>query len=216
MAAGIAHESRNALQRIQACLSILMLRLKDQPDNLELLGRIQKAQDDLLHLFEDVRSYTAAPQLQRDWCDLRQIWREAWCDLTSLPQWSSAELDEDIAGIDPFCQADRFRLKQVFRNVLENAVSSGASPVRVVIQSREAVLNGQEAICLHLRDNGPGIPAEARPRLFEPFFSTKMHGTGLGLAICRRIVEAHEGQIGLGDDSISGTEIIITLPRRRP
>jgi PAS domain S-box-containing protein len=64
MAAGLAHESRNALQRSQACLSLLGLRLQGQPESLELLGRIEKAQDDLRRLFDDVR----ARRTQSDAC----------------------------------------------------------------------------------------------------------------------------------------------------
>lgn len=214
MAAGLAHEGRNALQRIQACLSLLTLRLQGQPESLDLLGRIQNAQDDLQHLFDDVRSYAVAPRLQRHWHDLRQIWREAWNELADLPQWPTAELREEIGGVDSYCQVDPFYLKHVFRNLLENALSCGANPVRVVIQCRQTAFIADDVICLCLRDNGPGIPEQARPRLFEPFRTTKAHGTGLGLAICKRIVEAHGGQIEVNGNCDPGAEIILTLPRR--
>jgi PAS domain S-box-containing protein len=214
MAAGLAHEGRNALQRIQACLSLLTLRLQGQPENLELLGRIQKAQDDLQHLFEDVRSYAAAPKLQRGWHDLRQIWREAWNELSNLPAWSGTELKEDIDESEPSCRVDPFYIKHVLRNLLENALMCGANPVRIVIQCQPASLGEREALCLRLRDNGPGFPAEMRSRVFEPFFTTKAHGTGLGLAICKRIVEAHGGQIEANGAYAAGAEIVIVLPRR--
>jgi PAS domain S-box-containing protein len=214
MAAGVAHESRNALQRSQACLALLSLRLRNQPECLELLGRIEKAQDDLQRLFEDVRTYAAAPRLQRRCYNLSESWREAWNNLAGLPQWPSAELCEDIDNVDLFCEADSFSMRQVFRNLLENALSSGASPPRVTIRCRPAPRGAAEALCIRLRDNGPGISAQARPRLFEPFFTTKMRGTGLGLAICKRIIEAHGGCIHVQDDSLPGTEMVILLPRR--
>ncbi len=214
--AGLAHESRNALQRIQACLALLDLRLQGQPENLELLGRIGKAQDDLQRLFDDVRNYAVEPRLQPRLCDLRAVWREAWNDLADRPEAPSAELSEDIDNVDLFCWADPFQLKQVFRNLLENALASGASPVRIVVHCRPASLGTEEAICLRLRDNGPGIPAEARRKLFEPFFTTKMRGTGLGLAICRRIIEAHGGRIAVSGDFVGGAEMVLTLPRRTP
>jgi PAS domain S-box-containing protein len=221
MAAGMAHEGRNALQRTQAALSLLTLRLKDQPECLDLLGRMQKAQDDLQRLFEDVRNYAIAPRLQRRWHDLQQIWREAWEELAGLPEWQSAALREDIDNVDPICQVDCFYLKHVFRNLLENALSCGAKPVRVVIRCQPAVLGTGEAVRLCLRDNGPGIPAEARARLFEPFCTTKARGTGLGLAICKRIIEAHGGRIEASacppvrqGNGSTGAEMVITLPRR--
>jgi PAS domain S-box-containing protein len=214
VSAGLAHEARNALQRIQACVSLLTIRLNDQPENMELLGRIQKAQDDLQRLFEDVRTYAVASRLQPHWSDLRQCWREAWNDLASLRP--TAELREDIAGVNPFCAVDPFYLKQVFRNLLENALSSGADPVRILIQCLPAKLGEEDAICIRLRDNGPGIPEEVRPQLFEPFFTTKLRGTGLGLAICKRIIDAHGGRIEASNEAVSGAELVITLPRRAP
>jgi PAS domain S-box-containing protein len=214
MATGLAHESRNALQRSQACLSILMLRLKNDPEILELLSRVQKAQDDLQHLFEDVRSYAAYLPLQRQLCNLSQIWREAWENLRAASGQPPADLSEDIEGVDLFCFADPFYLRQVFRNLLENALISGADPVRIVLRCRPAWLGKRDAIQVSVRDNGPGFPPAQRQRLFEPFFTTKLKGTGLGLAICRRIVETHGGRIEAGQDRGAGAEILITLPRR--
>jgi len=170
MAAGLGHESRNALQRSQACLALLNLRLQDRPECLELLGRMETAQDDLRRLFEDVRAYALAPRLQRRCCNLRESWREAWENLAGLPQWSSAELREDIDNVDLFCEADPFYLRQVFRNLLENALSSGASPVRIVLRCRPVAEGRSKSLCIRLSDNGPGIPAEAQQRLFEPVF----------------------------------------------
>jgi signal transduction histidine kinase len=64
-----------------------------------------------------------------------------------------------------------------------------------------------------VRDNGPGLTAEQRQRIFEPFFTTKTKGPGLGMAIAQRIVEAHGGQIAVGENSGPGAEILLLLPR---
>jgi signal transduction histidine kinase len=64
-----------------------------------------------------------------------------------------------------------------------------------------------------VRDNGPGLNAEQRQRIFDPFFTTKTKGTGLGMAIAKRIVEAHGGEIAVGEGTARGAEILITLPR---
>src|SRR5262249_58461376 len=84
MVAGLAHESRNALQRSQACLSLLELRLRDQPEALDLLGRLQQAQDDLHRLYEGVRHYAAPIRLDRRVCDLARAWRESRADVPPL------------------------------------------------------------------------------------------------------------------------------------
>jgi signal transduction histidine kinase len=208
VAAGLAHEGRNALQRIQACLSMLALRESDKPEALDLIDRAQKAQDDLHHLFEDVRSYSATVQPQRVAADLGAAWREAWADVSSV-HGRGGRLEEDVGGADLTCEFDPYQIKRVFRNLFENSLATGADRVRVAVRFPPAALE------VSVRDNGPGFPPEARPRLFEPFFTTKLRGTGLGLAISRRVVEAHGGRIEVGADG-PGAEVRITLPRRAP
>ncbi len=213
MVTGLAHESRNALQRSQACLEMLTLSVRDRPDAIGLIDRIQKAQDHLHTLYEDVRGYAAPIKLDRVACDLRQVWREAWIHLDSARTRKDASLAEAVDGVNLRCLADPFRLGQVFRNILDNALAAGAPPVTVEVRAREVVINGRPAVRIAFRDNGPGIPPEVRPRVFDPFYTTKARGTGLGMPIARRIVEAHGGRISLGDGDAPGATVIITVPR---
>ncbi len=112
MCAGLAHESRNALQRSQACLEMLALKLVDRPDTLGLIGRIQQAQDDLHRLYEDVREYTAPIKLVLRDCDLAEIWRRAWTHLEPLREGKQAILQEPYGRLNLSCQVDPFRLEQ--------------------------------------------------------------------------------------------------------
>ena len=212
MVAGLAHESRNALQRGQACLEMLALRLKDRPEALDLLAGIQQAQDDLHRLYEEVRGYAAPIRLDRRATCLRQALHEAWDRLTPMRQGREARLRESCAT-EPVCEADHFRLVQVFRNVLDNALAAGCAPVEIGVDWSAADLDGRAAVRVAVRDNGPGLTGEQRRNLFEPFYTTKTQGTGLGLAIARRIVEAHGGRIEAGPDGGPGATILITLPR---
>jgi PAS domain S-box-containing protein len=216
MVTGLAHESRNALQRSQACLEMLALAVRDRPQALDLINRIQKAQDHLHTLYEDVRSYAAPIKLDRAPCDLRQIWREAWNHLEPAPAENQAALVEATDGLDLRCVADPFRLEQVFRNILDNSLAAGSPPVQIEIGAREVPLLGQPAIRIAFRDNGPGIPPDRRARVFDPFYTTKARGTGLGMPIARRIVEAHGGRIAIGDGDGPGATFLITLPRGSP
>jgi PAS domain S-box-containing protein len=216
MVTGLAHESRNALQRSQACLEMLTLVVRDQPQALDLIDRIQKAQDHLHHLFQDVRSYAAPIRLERTWCDLRSVWRDAWGQLESTCNDKQAILREFSNGVDLHCAADPFRMEQVFRNILDNALAAGTVPVVVDISAESATLEGRPALAIGVRDNGPGIGVEQRPKVFEPFFTTKAKGTGLGLAIARRIVEAHGGRITLADGEEPGAVFLVTLPKGSP
>jgi PAS domain S-box-containing protein len=215
MCAGLAHESRNALQRSQACLEMLALKLEDRPDSLNLIGRIQQAQDDLHRLYEDVREYAAPIKLGISRCDLAETWRRAWHQLEPLHAARQATLHEATGGMDLFCEADPFRLEQVFRNILDNALAACTGRPEITVCTAPSCLDGCEAIRLAIRDNGPGLSAEQRARMFQSFYTTKTRGTGLGLAIVKRIIEAHGGRVGLGETRWKGAEIILTLPRQQ-
>jgi PAS domain S-box-containing protein len=215
MCAGLAHESRNALQRSQACLEMLALKLVDRPDTLGLIGRVQQAQDDLHRLYEDVREYTAPIKLVLRDCDLAEIWRRAWTHLEPLREGKQAILHEPYGGLNLSCQVDPFRLEQVFRNILDNALTSRDDGVEIAITGSAASLDGRAAICLAIRDNGPGLTPEQHDKIFESFYTTKTRGTGLGMAIVKRIIEAHGGRVGVGKSGARGAEIILTLPRQQ-
>jgi PAS domain S-box-containing protein len=209
MVSGLAHESRNALQRSAACLELINLACADRPEVLNLVARVQQAQADLHTLLEEVRAYAAPIRLALSWCHLPQIWREAWADLHLLRQGRKTELREELDNAHLDCPVSPFHLKQVFRNLLENSLAAGAD--RVVVTTR--LTDGDPAtLQIALRDNGPGVAAKDQACIFEPFFTTKVRGTGLGLAICRRILEAHGGQITLNADTGSGAEFILELP----
>lgn len=214
--AGLAHESRNALQRSQACLSLLALRLADRPADLDLVTRTQRAQDDLSRLYEGVLHYARPVHLTRAPCDLPVVWREAWADLGAAGDWSAAELAEEMADGNAVVAGDPFHLKRVFRNLFENARAAVPGPVRVTVRCEPTRLDDRLAVRVRVRDNGPGFPAATRDRLFTAFFTTKTHGTGLGLALCKRVVEEHGGRIAAGTGSEPGAEIILTLPKDSP
>jgi two-component system CheB/CheR fusion protein len=213
--AALTHESGNALQRAQTYLERLRWKLQDLPEALALLDEFQKAQDDLLHLYEDVRGYAAPINLSLSLCDLGKVWREAWAQLLDLYPGREALVREEAGGCDLVCTADAFRLGQVFRNLFDNALAASPDPVVVTVSCTDETLGGLAALRLAVRDNGPGLNPEQKQRMFEPFYTTKTRGTGLGLAIARRILEAHGGQIAVGEAPGPGAEMVFILPRRR-
>jgi signal transduction histidine kinase len=215
MMTGLAHESGNALARSQACLEMLMFEVEDRPEALDLISRIQKAQNHLRQLYEEVRGYAAPLLLERERWDVSRIWRQAWEHLAIQRRGKNAALEEKHEGIELSCLVDHFRLEQVFRNILDNALAACAEPVRIRITCAETTLDDRPAFRIGVRDNGPGLTADQRRRIFEPFFTTKAKGTGLGMAIAKRIVEAHGGRIAVGTPA-TGAEIIVTLPREIP
>jgi len=214
MITGLAHESRNALQRIQSCSEMLELEVEENDEAIRLLHRLQSAQNDLRRLLDEVRNFAAPIQLERSTCDLANTWREAWNLLETVWRDRDATLEEALECVDLQIFADRYRLVRLFRNLLENSLAACRDPVRIGIRCREVTHNKRPAIEIAIADNGPGLSPDARQNVFEPFFTTKTKGTGLGMAIARQIVDAHGGRISLGKAD-QGAEFIIKLPRNQ-
>ncbi len=212
MMTGLVHESRNALQRSEACLEMLGLNLQGQQDSLDLIARVQKAQKKLYELFEEVRNYAAPIKLQRAEHNLRDILEETWDNLVWARQGRNVSFKLPKSGTSPRCSVDANRLDQVFRNIFENSLAACADPVRIEITWKPTTLDGRSAWQLSIADNGPGMTSEQRQKIFEPFFTTKPTGTGLGMAISKRIIDEHNGLIAVSELRAEGTEIVITLP----
>jgi PAS domain S-box-containing protein len=213
MMTGLAHESRNALQRIQANAEMLELEVEQNEDAVELVRRIQNAQEHLHKLFDEVRGYAAPVKLDLLRCRLSETWREAWEILARQRAQRRAQLTEYVSAADIGIEVDRFRMVQVFRNLLENSLAACDDPVEIEIDVSETQFGQRRALRIVVRDNGPGIPSGVRERIFQPFFTTKAKGTGLGMSIAQRIVEAHGGTIGLANEVSKGAAVEITLPR---
>lgn len=213
MVTGLAHESRNALQRSQAGLELLQDELQDQPEALEIVESIRRAQRHLHHLYEEVRSYAAPIAIRREKCSLDRIWRETWSHLEVARSGKSLTLKEVTDSADFECFADPMALEQVFRNILENAIFVSQPGDEIEIHAGASNFAGRDSLYIRIRDHGPGLNQEQAARIFEPFFTTKTQGTGLGMAIVKRIIEAHGGQISVADRRGPGAEIVIQIPR---
>jgi two-component system, LuxR family, sensor kinase FixL len=213
MVTGLAHESRNALQRARACLDMLSLDLEDQPRHVELMQRIESALVELQRLYQEVRAYASPISLALGDCNLADVWRKSWQDLVQTGDVRSISLVEEDLEDDTTCSVDHYRIEQVFRNVLENAVA--ASPPEGVVRlcCCPAELEGRPALRVSITDQGPGLTAEQATHVFEPFYTTKHKGTGLGLAICERIIHAHGGEIRIHSTPGHGATVEILIPR---
>jgi signal transduction histidine kinase len=112
-------------------------------------------------------------------------------------------------GLPPI-QADAHQLQQVVLNLLTNAVD--AMPLGGSLRVSTDHVEGMA--CLRVADSGPGIPAEDRDRIFEPFYTTKDRsgGTGLGLAVCRQIVGTHRGTVSVTETPGGGATFEVCLP----
>ncbi|APZ90988.1 PAS domain S-box protein [Fuerstiella marisgermanici] len=212
---GLAHESRNALQRSQACLDMLTLDLEGQPEQLELTNRIRRAMDDLHRHYEEVRNYAAPINLEWRRTDIRNLIQQTWQHLESVRSEHRCEIVVPDGAEDSTCDVDSHRLEQVFRNIMENALAACPDAGRLTVSCIEVTEAHQPCLRIAFQDSGPGFTAESAENVFVPFFSTRQKGTGLGMAICKRIVEAHNGRIEVGNHADGGGEVVVVLPRKR-
>jgi PAS domain S-box-containing protein len=211
---GLAHESRNALQRLQNAVELLQEDLRGQPQALSDLAKIERAGHDIHNLLEEVRAYAAPVNLHLEPASLPRIWRRAWRSIEHRLEGANVTFqDASRCGEDSEqtrVRIDCRRMEQVFRNLFENALDAAEGPLHLTVSCRST----PDSIEVTIADDGPGVSETFRGKLFNAFASTKPTGTGLGLAICRRTVEAHGGQLQL-ESSEAGATFVIKLPKSR-
>ncbi len=218
--AGIAHESRNSLQKIQASADMLEMDLSDNSEAMGEVRRIGEATANLRALLDEVRDYAAPITLERTRVALSQVWRQAWQDVcrSHAANGRSDEpiFDQDTNGVEAECYVDSFRIQQVFRNLFENAIAASQNRPHVTVHCANSVIDGAETVEIAIRDRGTGFAEDQRDKVFEAFFTSKPTGTGLGMAIVKRIIEEHGGRVAIGRNCDPGAEVIITLPKKPP
>jgi signal transduction histidine kinase len=210
MVSGIAHESRNFLQKISAAVESLQSQGTWDPDDSADLASIRRGCDGLTRLLNDLREYAAPIKLDRCRSDLTKVWRSAWKSLAHQHDEKDATLIERLDSESIWLSIDHFRMEQVFRNLFENSLAACTVPARITVRCENDSPNGM--IRITVSDNGPGLKTPQPSSVFEPFFTTKTQGTGLGLSIVRRIIEAHGGVITARNIPKEGASFELELP----
>jgi signal transduction histidine kinase len=220
MAAGIAHEVRNPLTSLRGCAQELAeMAVETGNRDAEGLARIMVTEADRLgRIVEDFLALSRLRTPEREPTELAPMVEELRTMTTrrrDLPDGLQTEfIVEDGCGT---VLADGGQLRQVFSNLINNAldalrqVTSPRLAVRVRPIDADSSL-GTSGVEISVSDNGCGIPADLRERVFTPFFSTKAQGTGLGLSLVQRIVREHEGLLSLTSEVGAGTNVAILLP----
>jgi len=120
----------------------------------------------------------------------------------------SVEVHRDLDASLPTIRADADHLQQVFVNLITNAVQAMPEGGVLSVRTRK---DGADVV-IWVADTGAGIPEEAMPNLFQPFFTTKEKGIGLGLSVTRSLVEGHRGTINVESHVGQGTTFTVRLP----
>lgn len=209
----LAHEIKNPLTPIQMSVETMRrTRAKQHPSFDEVFeestATILEEVARLKRIVSEFSEFARMPKPSRAECDLNEIVSAQ----TSLYK-GTCELTEQLDPALPRIHADRDQLAQVLLNLIENArdaTSSLAAEARIAVQTRRV----GDYVELIVDDNGPGLAADVKDRLFTPYFTTKhaAGGTGLGLAIVHRIVTDHGGRVAVGDGGLGGARFAIRLP----
>jgi two-component system nitrogen regulation sensor histidine kinase NtrY len=209
----IAHEIKNPLTPIQLSAQRLRRRYLDRfgEDDLvfdECTMMIIKQVDELKNLVNEFSNFARLPASNPTPNNLNEIIGEALI----LYQEGHKEINFSFSPDPaiPVFSLDRDQVKRVFINLIENAVAAIDEEGTIEVESNYNP--DMQMVTFTVADNGCGIPAEDKPRLFEPYFSTKKSGTGLGLAIVSTIISDHNGYIRVKDNHPKGTRFIVELP----
>jgi PAS domain S-box-containing protein len=213
----LAHEIKNPLTPIQ--LSAERLRHKylrsltgsDSETFDRLTATIVAQVETMKSMVNAFSDYARAPRLQPQPLDLRALVEEV-LDLFRAAH-PEASLTLEAAPGRHSLQADPGRLRQVFNNLVKNAIEAASDgQPRVVVRIEHRLEAGAPVLQIAIDDNGGGVPGELLPNLFEPYVTTKHKGTGLGLAIVKKAVEEHGGVVWAENRSEGGARIVIRLP----
>jgi len=216
LAAGLAHEIRNPLNAAGLQLHLLgrkVERLADA-DRTALRSRIDIVAAELKRLerlLTDFLELARPKPMAREPVDLRALLDDVAAFHEPTAQSRGIRFERKVSDVDAL--GDRERLKQVFHNLVVNALEASHADGAVTV-SCGTDPDDPSFVYGAVRDAGRGIPGAALAQIFEPFFTTKEAGTGLGLSIVRQIAERHGGSVRVWTEEGRGTEVTVRIPAR--
>lgn len=210
-----SHDLKSPLRNISSFLSLMRRRIiKGRTEGiLEDLEYAQRASSQMYQLIEDILQFSTMKQQQIAFqqTDLNDILLEVIVNLDHSLKSQNAEIRQGVLPTIP-CMPSQVML--LFQNLIENGIKYNNSEEPLIIISAEEY---SDEVLIKVQDNGIGIPMQYRERVFKMF--SRLHtqktyeGTGLGLSICRRVVDAHQGDIWFESDGENGTTFYIELPK---
>jgi signal transduction histidine kinase len=216
MAAGVAHEIRNPLNGIEGFASLLQRDLPADDPRHRYAARVVDGVRDLNRTVTALLAFTNPRRIERRPCDPVGLASDCLDLVRAELELHAADhrpvaLELDARWTRGPIPIDGAQIRQVLLNLVQNAVHAvqahdlGRGVVQVTVEDRD----GQLAFTID--DDGPGVPPQARQRIFTPFFTTKDHGTGLGLAVAHTIVNLHGGSLTVDDAPIGGARFRVVV-----
>jgi signal transduction histidine kinase len=212
LSTSVAHELNTPLAVLQGSIEKLLETSRDAP-TLERLGRMLRVTQRLRKISEGLVDFARVRKQQNESVALRPLIDESW-NLVAIDEKASLiNFKNDVRATDVVV-GNPDRLVQVFVNLLRNALIAVSTGGAICVESKLLQRGGQNWVCCTVLDDGPGIPADVLPSLFEAFVSTRLdaRGTGLGLTVAEGIVTQHGGTISASNRAEGGASLEVLLP----
>jgi two-component system NtrC family sensor kinase len=212
LSASVAHELNTPLTVLQGSIEKLSETTRD-PHTQERLARMLRVTQRLRKISEGLLGFSRARTDRLEPVSLRPLVDEAWSLVAIDERAAQANF---LNAVDPAdtVLANCDRILQVFVNLLRNALHAIPPNGHIQVRSRRTVRNGRLHLGVAIEDDGPGIPPEVLPDIFEAFVSTRLDakGTGLGLTVAEGIVHQHGGSISATNRPGGGASLEVLLP----
>ncbi len=207
MAAAMSHEVRTPLGILRSSAQVLLREPNMSADGREVCGFIISETERLNKLVSTLidSSRPRLPEFKAT--NISELVEQCAAMLRMQAEKKNISLVCDVnANAIAFCDAEQ--ITQVLLNLILNAIQVLTDGGKVILSVSSTI----DYVAIRVTDNGPGIPAEQRGQVFEPFFTQRAGGIGLGLAIVRQIVLAHHGEISVHQSALGGAEFRLQLP----
>ncbi len=214
MAAGIAHELNNPLTTVTGFTELILDETSaDAPHRADIeliLKEARRARDVVRRLLDFARQ----GERTRSKTDINEIIEEVLMLTRHLIHTSGVQLSLELVKDPPWVSVDTNQMKQVFLNLIHNALQAMPTGGNLEIQTSERTRGERQWIAVAVKDSGIGIEVKNKDRIFEPFFTTKGNsgGTGLGLSVTYGIVTDHGGTIEVESLPGKGSKFTVWLP----
>ena len=213
MAASLAHEIRNPLASISGSVQMLKQDIPPTETNQKLMQIILRGKDQLESFLKDFLLMARPALGVCEEIDVSGTIRDVIDSLRCVPDWPEPLRIELIMPQEPLViQANKNEIRQVFWNLILNAVQAMPEGGDLTVSARAARKEGRAGVEIRIDDTGCGINNEDLRKIFEPFYTTRDVGTGLGLAVVSRILEGYRGSIDIQSEAGSGTTCRIWFP----